>query len=159
MFHPPVSSARWQRASVLHRAGLLPSLFNPSAPLISALRGEGEDRGPPGAPAASGGSHPTSDARRRLPLFSRRQKQCGTPTPGDFSVLIRIHRLGASNSKTPRRSVHGGIGVNYLCAGRWLLPPSLVGKTHWGTQKKKRKSPSLPPGPYLMESNLLTSLG
>lgn len=147
MFHPPVSSARWQRASVLHRAGLLPSLFNPSAPLISALRGEGADRGPPGGASSIGWltSH-LGHSAEASPFFEA-SKTARYAVAKRFSDLIRIHRLGASISKR-----HGGacteaaawttcVQAGGCCLRLWWERPT------GGHKKRKERAPLCPPAP------------
>lgn len=154
-----------------------PSQSQRTTDLCSLRRGGESIRGSGGwAPMASGGSHPTSDARLGDFALSRRQNSDKRlrrePLPSDLFFLIRSKSTSPSVSISKRHNeARAVVGVRtstwVWAAGCRRLPPlSSVAKTP--TQKKRMKERKkerrgerrpLCPGAYLMESNLLTSLG
>lgn len=148
-----------------------PSQSQRTTDLCSLRRGGESIKGSGGwAPMASGGSHPTSDARLGDFALSRRQNSDKRlrrePLPSDLFFLIRSKSTSPSVSISKRHSeARAVVGVRTstwvwaagcrLCL-QWQRPPHK--KKEWKKERRGERRP-LCPGAYLMESNLLTSLG
>lgn len=176
VFHPPASSWCWQRASVLHRAGSLPSLSVPAYHWsLFSEEGRGEYRG--FGVRRGGGTHGigwlTSHLRRSArglrPFKASKQRQ-EAPTRAaakrfiffwsDQNPLPRVCQLVNGTAKLAQSPVYELVPECGPAAAASVFSGEdpHTKKKEWKKERRGERRP-LCPGAYLMESNLLTSLG